>query len=276
MAVQKYVEWGALPGAWCLVLAVWLGLSVPAIADEFGAEDAFGSDSSGAYSFEEDYKNPDPWEGLNRKVFAFNEAADKFVLKPVAKAWDFVTPQFLDTGLSNMFGNVGEVGDIVHNFLQLKFSAGVQETGRVLINTTIGLAGFFDVASQMGIEKKPEDFGQTLAHWGVKSGPFIMLPFFGPSTLRDAPGIWVDTYLDPTSSHYVDHVPTRNTFTGVDIINTRVGLFSAESLIIGDKYVFLRDAWLQRREYDINDGKVSEDSFGSDNYGGDDFGSGDW
>jgi len=243
------------------------------------AQAEFGSSSLGDFKpgeapvyEEETFKNPDPWEGFNRRVFAFNEGADKFLLRPLAKGYDVVTPDFLDRGVTNMFGNAGEVTDVVHNFLQLKIGAGFQEIGRILLNTTIGLAGFFDVASSMGLEKKSEDFGQTLAHWGVGSGPYLMIPFFGPSTLRDSPGLIIDGYFDYASSNYIHHVPTRNTVMGVDILNKRANLFEGESLILGDRYVFLRDAYLQRREYDINDGNVSEDSFG----GEDSFGSGDW
>lgn len=207
-------------------------------------------------------KPADPWEGFNRGVFAFNDTVDGAVLKPLAKGYKAVTPDVVETGVSNVFSNLGEVGNIVNGVLQFKLGQASNDTGRFLVNSTFGLAGLFDVAKHMGLEKSSgEDFGQTLAAWGVNSGPYVVLPFLGPTTLRDGVGLPVDSYLNPIS--HVDHVPTRNTAYGTELLDTRVSLLAAESAISGDRYSFIRDAYLQRREYLINDGEV-EDDFGAD------------
>ncbi|MCV6623633.1 MAG: VacJ family lipoprotein [Cellvibrionaceae bacterium] len=208
-------------------------------------------------------ENPaDPWEGFNRGVFAFNDTIDGAVVKPLAKGYKAVTPDVVETGVSNVFSNLGEVGNIVNGLLQFKIGQASNDTGRLLINSTFGLAGLFDVAKHMGLEKGTgEDFGQTLAAWGVDSGPYIVLPFLGPTTLRDGVGLPADSYLNPVS--HIDHVPTRNTTLGTELLDTRASLLGAEGAISGDKYSFIRDAYLQRREYLINDGQV-EDDFGAD------------
>jgi phospholipid-binding lipoprotein MlaA len=206
--------------------------------------------------------NVDPLEGMNRAIFSFNEQADRFVLKPIAQGYRFVTPDPVEHGISRMFSNVGEVISVPNDLLQGKFGQAANDTGRFLVNSTLGLAGFFDVASKMGLEKSDgEDFGQTLGRWGVGSGPYLVLPLFGPSTLRDGPSKIVDSFANPIT--YVDHVPTRNSIYGTQIVVVRADLIDAEELISGDKYTFLRDVYLQRREYLVNDGLV-EDSFGED------------
>ncbi|MDX2465173.1 MAG: VacJ family lipoprotein [Porticoccus sp.] len=203
----------------------------------------------------------DPWEGFNRKVFIFNDTLDTYALKPVAKGYRAVTPDPVEDGISRMFSNLGEIVNVLNDVLQGKFGQAGNDTGRFLVNTTIGLVGFFDVADDLGLPKNEgEDFGQTLGVWGVGEGPFLMLPLFGPSTLRDGPARIVDQLVNPISE--VDHVPTRNTIYGVDIISTRADLLKAEELVSGDKYSFIRDVYLQRREFLLNDGKV-EDDFGS-------------
>lgn len=208
--------------------------------------------------------NPDPWEGFNRKVYAFNDMADRYFLKPVAKGYQFITPQFVEDGVHNMFSNVGEVGSVLNSLLQAKFKHGAEDTGRFLINTTVGLLGFFDVAGKMGMEAHDEDFGQTLGYWGVKSGPYIVLPLLGPRTVRDSFGSIPDAYSDPIP-YLIDHVPTRNEVLGGRVIVIRASLLSAEDLVSGDRYIFLRDAYLQRREYLVNDGAVKDD------FGGEEF-----
>lgn len=199
----------------------------------------------------------DPWEGVNRAVFRFNDTLDTYTLKPIAKAYDTVTPQFLEDGIHNMFNNVGDVTNLVNNVLQAKPAAAGKDTARLIFNTTFGLLGFFDVGTRMGLQRSEEDFGQTLGYWGVSSGPYVMLPFFGPSTVRDAIGKYPDTYARPY--RYIDHVPTRNTILGADIVDTRASLLSAEKLINGDKYLFLRNAYLQNREFKVKDGQVEDD-----------------
>lgn len=202
----------------------------------------------------------DPWEGFNRKVFVFNDTLDTYALKPVAKGYRAITPDPVENGISRMFSNLGEIRNVLNDLLQGKFSQAGNDTGRFLVNTTIGLVGFFDVADDLGMPKSDgEDFGQTLGVWGVGEGPYVVLPLFGPATLRDGPAKIVDMMVNPVSE--VDHVPTRNAIYGVDVISTRADLLKAEKLIKGDKYSFIRDVYLQRREHLVEDGHV-EDDFG--------------
>ncbi|UZJ62281.1 VacJ family lipoprotein [Pseudomonas sp. KU26590] len=199
----------------------------------------------------------DPWEGVNRAIFRFNDTVDTYALKPIAQGYEFITPQFLEDGIHNMFKNVGEVTNFANDVLQAKPEAAGVDTARLIFNTTFGLLGFFDVGTKMGLQRNDEDFGQTLGHWGVGSGPFVMLPLFGPSTVRDAFAKYPDTYTQPW--RYIDHVPTRNTALGVSLVDTRASLLSAEKLINGDKYIFIRNAYLQNREFKVKDGKVVDD-----------------
>ncbi len=212
--------------------------------------------------------NDDPLESLNRKVYAFNDFLDRYFLKPVAKTYDWLTPKPVDDGISNVFDNLGEIKNFVNDILQFKLVEASTDVGRFLINTTVGIVGIFDVATRIGLEQNEEDFGQTLARWNIGSGPYIVLPFLGPSTLRDAISLWPDSYTNPIG--YIDHVPTRNTAYGVDIIDTRADLLETEKLIQGDKYTFIRDVYLQRREFLISDGVVQEDDFTADDLDYDD------
>lgn len=208
--------------------------------------------------------NPDPWEDMNRKIYAFNDVADKYVAKPVAETYQTVTPDFLERGIDNVFGNLRELLNIVSDLAQFKFKAAASDGGRFLINSTVGIAGFFEVASHVGLEKRTEDFGQVLGYWGVGPGPYLMLPILGPSTVRDAGAAVVDAQIDAISQ--VDHVRTRNQLRILDLINTRANLLASESLLSGDRYTFLRDAYLQRRQYLINDGEPVQDSFGEEEF----------
>jgi phospholipid-binding lipoprotein MlaA len=196
----------------------------------------------------------DPWEGFNRSMFSFNETLDRYAVKPLAQGYRYVTPDIAEKGVSNFFDNIGDIGNLFNNLLQFKFEAAGKTFARLAFNTTIGLGGLIDVASPMGIEAYEEDFGQTLGYWGAGSGPYLVLPFFGPSTLRDGLALPVDWAVDPVSE--VDHVPTRNSLSGLRLVDTRSRLLKAEQIISGDKYGFIRDAYLQRREYQINDGTV--------------------
>jgi phospholipid-binding lipoprotein MlaA len=199
----------------------------------------------------------DPWEGVNRAIFRFNDTLDTYALKPIAQGYEFITPQFLEDGIHNMFKNVGDVTNLANDVLQAKPAAAGVDTARLIFNTTFGLAGFFDVGTKMGLQRNDEDFGQTLGYWGVGSGPFVMLPFFGPSTVRDAVAKYPDTYTAPY--RYIDDVPVRNSLLGLNIVDTRASLLSAEKLINGDKYIFIRNAFLQNREFKVKDGKVVDD-----------------
>src|SRR5690606_17353996 len=199
----------------------------------------------------------DPWEAFNRPVFRFNDTVDTYALKPLAQGYQKVTPDFLEEGVNNVFANLGDVVNLGNDLLQAKFHDAGVDTGRLLFNTTCGLLGFFDVATPMGLARNDEDFGQTLGVWGLGSGPYLVLPLLGPSTPRDALGKLPDGFLGPYP--YIDHVPTRNLTRAVDVIDTRAELLSAEKLITGDKYVFIRNAYLQNREFKVKDGEVVDD-----------------
>lgn len=190
----------------------------------------------------------DPWEGMNRRIFAFNETLDKAILKPIAKSYEFVLPTPLRTGVGNFFSNLGDFGSLVNAILQLDSKATAGIAARVIDNTFFGLGGLFDVATPMGNPKIPRDFGTTLAHYGLKSGPYLVLPIFGPSTLRDGIGRIPDHYLSPIT--YVPKDSTRWQLTGLDAVKTRAAYLPLERQFDGtstDKYATIRDSWLQQR-----------------------------
>ena len=200
--------------------------------------------------------NPaDPLEPLNRVVFSFNDTADKAVIKPVARAYRAVLPGFVRTGVANFFSNLEDVWISVNDVLQGKFQQGVDDFGRVLFNSTFGIAGIFDFASELGFQKHNEDFGQTLGSWGVGSGAYLVLPILGPSTIRDGFGLLLDTRADLV--FYIDGVPVHNSLYGTRAIANRANLLDASSVIEQaalDKYAFVREAWLQRRRNLVYDG----------------------
>jgi phospholipid-binding lipoprotein MlaA len=202
----------------------------------------------------------DPLEPLNRGVYQFNESVDNAILKPVARGYRFVIPQFIRSSVSNFFANIGDVVVALNNLLQGKFTAAYSDLGRVAINSTLGVLGLFDVASEAGIEKHDEDFGQTLGYWGIQDGPFLMIPFFGPSNARDAVGRVGDYYSDPVT--YVESMRTRNWMWGTRIVNRRAELLDASTVLQTaalDPYEFVRDAYLQRRRNLIHDGAPPTD-----------------
>ena len=204
----------------------------------------------------------DPWEGYNRVMFGFNEGLDKYALKPITLGYKAITPDLVETGVSNFFDNISDVGSLLNNVLQTKFEAAGEDLARVSFNTTFGLGGVLDVATPMGIEEHNEDFGQTLGYWGMSSGPYLVLPLFGPSNVRDTGGLIVDSITSPISN--IEDDSARYAVIGLQAIDTRSGLLEAEKLITGDRYTFIRDAYLQRREFSINDGQ-SED-YDDDNF----------
>lgn len=215
----------------------------------------------------EEASDPDPWEGYNRAMYSFNSTVDRYTLRPLAKGYVYVTPKFVRQGVTNVFNNVGEVPNILNGILQGQPGQATKDTGRLLVNSTIGLAGLFDVAKHMGMKPGDgEDFGQTMAVWGVAQGPYIVLPFLGPSTVRDTFAIPADWYSDPRT--YIDHIPTKNTARAAGLLDTRAGLLDLERHITGDEYTFVRDAFLQRREFLVKNGAV-EDDFGDDDFGDD-------
>lgn len=201
--------------------------------------------------------NPhDPLEGYNRAMFGFNEGVDKAIIKPVATGYKKVIPAIARTGVSNFFSNLRDIWIGVNNVLQGKVGAGASDFGRFAINTTVGILGLIDVASNAGLEKHNEDFGQTLGRWGVGSGAYVVLPIFGPSTVRDAFSLFaVDWHGDPL--WYVRNIPTRYELMGVRLIDTRANLLDVSRLAEEaalDNYAYVRDAYLQRRRSLIYDG----------------------
>ena len=197
----------------------------------------------------------DPLEPFNRGVHQFNEGVDRAVLKPVATAYQDVAPSPVRTGVHNFFNNLRDVWSVVNALLQARPREAAENFMRVNVNTVFGLGGLIDVASEMGIERTKLDFGQTLGRWGVPQGPYVVLPFFGPSTVRDTAGLLVDTQGDPVSQG-VDHVPTRHSLAGLRVVDTRAQLLRAGEIldeVALDKYTFTRDAYLQRRASKVDD-----------------------
>ncbi len=204
----------------------------------------------------------DPLETVNRQIFEFNDVVDRAVLKPVAQAYRAVLPQGARDCLSGAFSNLREPSNAINNLLQGKPVDAGSDVGRFVVNSTVGLLGCFDPARQMGLEKHSEDFGQTLGRWGAGSGPYLVVPIFGPSTLRDAIGIYgVEPYLDV--NFYMQNVRIRNSILAARVINQRAELLDADDLVSGaalDKYRFIRDGYLQRRRSLVYDGNPPPDS----------------
>ena len=198
----------------------------------------------------------DPLEPLNRSVYTFNDGIDKAVLRPVARGYKAVVPQPLQTGVSNFFSNAKYPVTLVNNLLQGKFTAALSDTARFTLNTTLGLGGLFDPASDVGLDVNDEDFGQTLGKWGVPPGPYLVVPFLGPYTLRDGFGSLADDFAEPRS--YLEDDSTRWTLWAADKFERRVRLLEADAVLdrAGDPYTFVRSAYLQRREYLVRDGDV--------------------
>jgi phospholipid-binding lipoprotein MlaA len=200
--------------------------------------------------------NDDRWEGFNRGVYKFNDTLDRAALKPVAKGYKKITPGFVRTGVGNFLSNLDYPGTAINQFLQGKFALGLKDTGRFLLNSTLGIAGLFDVATPVGLEKNDEDFGQTLAVWGVPSGPFLNLPLFGPSSLRDAPARAFDWFTNPLE--YTDEIPWEAEWGQrvISVVHSRSELLSLDETLqrTYDPYAFIRDAWVQQREFNVFDG----------------------
>ena len=201
----------------------------------------------------------DPFEDLNRDIFIFNEKLDEKLLKPAALTYRKVTPQIARTGVTNFFNNLEEIDTTINQVLQGEIKYAFNDAGRFVINSTIGLFGLIDVASKMGLEKHEEDFGQTLGVWGFDSGPYIMIPFLGPSNPRDLLSRPISSFLSGTFA--MEDNDVKLTLVGIDALETRERLLDAETLIIGDKYIFVKDAYIQSREYEINNGSTEDDEF---------------
>ena len=228
------------------LLVIWLALSSDfSVAREPPAKDVFASGPI------------DPWESMNRRIFAFNDALDENVLLPVARGYRRAVPDPAERGVSNFILNVYEFNSIFNSLLQGRPGNAFRSAGRFLLNTTMGLAGFIDVATPMGIERSPADFDQTLYTWGVDGGPYLVLPVLGPRTVRSAAGNFVDSYASLPA--FIEDGEWAFLFSGVEAIDLRAQLIKADEIITGDRYIFVRNAYLQRRQYFLT-GEV-EDSF---------------
>ena len=203
------------------------------------------------------FTETDPLKNLNQKTHNLNQTLDLQVASPVARFYKRITPDFLEIGISNFTQNVEDLSIGVNNILQGKIKSGFSDLGRFTINSTIGIAGFLDIASDMGLEKHDEDFGQTLAVWGVPDGPYLVLPGLGPSTMRDTLAMIPDAFLTPL--WLIDHDRTSYSLTTIDLIDTRARYLGLESVVIGDEYLFYRDAYLQSRQFEIQDGQIEDD-----------------
>jgi phospholipid-binding lipoprotein MlaA len=212
------------------------------------------SQSNNTLTTSSSIKHIDPYEKTNRRIFRFNSSLDKYLVKPAAKVYKVITPEVVDNSVTNFFNNLEDVGSAINNLLQFKPRPAFVDSERVLFNSTVGLGGLFDAASALGFERYEEDFGQTLAHWGAGSGPYVMLPFFGPSTVRDATAKFtVDSLTNPIRYHNESLA-----FSALELLDKRADLFSDEDAFKNmseDQYSALRDLWLQRRANEIRDGK---------------------
>ncbi len=206
------------------------------------------------------YNNPqDPYEGYNRAMYKFNDTLDKAVIKPVAQGYDAVVPEPISWGISNFFSNLNEITVIINDLLQGKFQQAAHDAGRFGLNTTVGVFGIFDVAGHAGHKKNNEDFGQTLGAWGFEPGAYVVLPLFGPRTVRDSFGLVGDMFTDPVM--YVEGDDARLALAGIRLIDTRARLLKAGKVLAeatDDEYAYVRDAYLQRREYLVHDGNPPE------------------
>ena len=203
------------------------------------------------------YAEVDPFQNINEKTHDLNQTLDLQVASPIARFYKRITPDFLEKGITNFTHNIEDLSIGINNILQGKFNEGLSDFSRFTLNTSIGLLGFIDIASDLGLTKHDEDFGQTLAVWGVPDGPYLVLPGLGPSTTRDTLAMIPDAFLTPL--WLIDHDRTSYSLTAIDLIDTRARYLGLESVVIGDEYLFYRDAYLQSRNFEIKDGEVEDD-----------------
>ena len=203
------------------------------------------------------HADSDPFEDINKKTHNLNQTLDLQVASPVARFYKRITPDILEIGITNFTRNIEDLSIAVNNMLQGKVNEGISDLFRFTINSTLGIAGFIDVSTGLGFKKHDEDFGQTLAIWGVDEGPYIVLPGLGPSTLRDTLAMIPDSFLTPL--WLINHDRTSYSLTAIDLVDTRARYLGLESVVIGDEYLFYKDAYLQSREFEIKDGEIEDD-----------------
>ena len=205
----------------------------------------------------------DPFEGFNRGVYKFNNAVDSAVIDPITGIYRAITPQFVDQGISNFFSNLNDISVVANDIMQFKLDQALRDSARFVVNSTMGLLGFFDVAEKMNLPKNNEDFGQTLATWGVDSGPYLMVPFFGPTTLRDAARFPVDNLLlNPVT--YLENDTLRAGLFGLNYVDIKSDLLTATEFVGQaslDEYEFIKNAYFERRETLINDGEIELENY---------------
>jgi len=212
--------------------------------------------SSGALYAE---ANVDSWESMNRKTHKFNDRIDRWVLKPIAKTYDRVLPDLAKRGVRNIFRNIGTPAVALNQLLQGKPRDCVGDVSRFLLNSTIGIGGIFDVASSVGLEHHQEDFGQTFSVWGIRNGPYLVIPFRGPSSTTHAVGMVLDAFINPL--RLITPASARYATLSLYYVDVRAQLLTAEAFLSGDEYLFLRDAYLQRHEFLVLDGEIEDDPF---------------
>ena len=204
----------------------------------------------------------DPFEDINRKIWTFNEYLDDNIAKPTAEIYTNITPDFIEIGITNFFRNINELDNTANQLLQGKPVYAMNDFARFIINTSIGLLGFIDVASKLGLERHDEDFGQTLGTWGVSKGPFLMIPLYGPSTPRSLAGRSVSSVL--TGTFAIEETDVRIGITALDALETRSRYLEVETLIVGDRYSFIRDSYMQYLDFESSDGEDQSDDFVDD------------
>ena len=201
----------------------------------------------------------DPWQAVNRPFFAVNDTFDKMLFKPLAKGYDALTPDPVQNSITNFFSNLGEIDNAINNLFQGKPVQFATSIGRLAINSTVGIAGLFDVAAYVGLERAQEDLGQTFGTIGMRAGPYVVLPLLGSSSIRDIPGRIVSMYINPLS--WLDDVSFRNIMIGVNAVDSRANLLAKEDIaseISNDKYTLYKDAFLEERDFQISDGNLSD------------------
>ena len=205
-------------------------------------------------SFSAKSQDYDPWMRLNKHFFYVNDYFDQLLVRPVALTYTNVTPRFFQVGVGNVFDNLQDVNVAINDFLQFKIEDGLSDSGRIIVNSTVGIGGILDVATSMGLYRNEEDFGQTLGVWGFDAGPYVFLPVFGASNLRDSVGMIIDALFNPI--RYIENIESRYALYLSDELDFRSSLLAYDELIIGDRYLFVREAYIQNREYVVNDGEV--------------------